>query len=393
VLACGTVLEISPDDPVGGGDSAVDGPGLDGGPAPDAPSGADAAPGTEIKVGNVTVTLEPPVLDVLAGGPTASFTVKVERPANDTTAVTVSYTAPADLTVPSIAPITSFAASANVGASPTATPRRTVMNIQIQAGAANATLPLVFRIARDLRTAGMTSFVPEVGDGPQSYSVEAWGAGGPSSNGGGGGGGYVSSPLSVAGGANVIVLVGETGSAYFGGNPGGGGGGMGGSNGGGGGGYSGIFIGVSASFPNARVIAGAGGGGSIDTNGVLHRGGGGGSPVGGAAQDGAGLAPGGGASAAAGGTGGASNNEGSPGGQLFGGNGYFSDEPGGAGGGGYYGGGGGGHGSGGGGGASLVQAGGTSMPGTRLVAGNDGHARRMTAGDPGKQGAVLITPQ
>jgi len=383
-LACGKALEIAPDDA-----------GTDGASSSDATPGADAPAGDPdggvptVLVGDIKVTLEPAVVDVLAGAMGTKFTVKVERPANDATPVNISYVVPSQLVIPVIPPLLGPSASTDVTALSTAAPRRLEMDVHVDTGTAAATLKLVIRVAQEYRAEGTTFFMTA---DAQTYSIAAWGAGGGANK--GGGGGFVAGDVSVAAGANVIVVVGSPGNdSLTAGTPGGGSGGDSPSelNGGGGGGYSGVFVGPTVSIGSAGIVAGAGGGGAESAM-VIQRGGGGGSTSSDPAESGGGTCGGGGASATAGGTGGGGTAA-RAGGPLLGGSGLAGDPAGGGGGGGYFGGGGGGGACGGGGGASLIPAGGTGLGGTKFVAANNGDARRLLAGNPGKPGAVLVVPK
>lgn len=375
-FACGKPLEIAPDSITGtGSDAAVEG-------------GADGGVPVEASLGELQLSLSPSVVDVTVGGAPPTVTLAVVRPPNDTTPVQAAFVGPTGVAIPPITPFTTDAASTTVSATDMAIPQRVVVDVLITAGSKMVTLPLVVRVASELRGPGTTTFTPLT---DQKYAIAAWGAGGGGTN--GGAGGYVAGEVVVTAKGIVNLVVGGAGGLPTASSPGGGGsGGTGGASAvGGGGGYSGVFVGT-VTQPNARLVAGGGGGGSSADDGgimVFPNGGGGGNLAGNVAENGSGTNAGGGASTAAGGAAGLSA---TTGGQLVGGTGANGGAPGGGGGGGYYGGGGGGLASGGGGGSSLVPAGGTSVPGHKLVPGDSADARRQTAGAPGKPGAILITP-
>lgn len=387
-LACGTVLDVSPDEPLtsnGDGGNKGDGAQAD----VDTVATSDAGDGgttTPVQLGDLTFTVEPAVVDVLAGGGVANLTVKVTRPPGNTAPVQVAFSVSNGLTIPLVNPFTGATGTTTVAASGTAAPLRMEIDVIATSGPATASAKLVVRIARELRAAGDTAFTPTT---DQTFGVTAWGAGGAASN--GGGGGFVAGFVSAKAGEPVLLQVGAPGTdTGVGGAPGGGAGGTGTASGGGGGGYSGVFVTV-AGTKRSFLVAGGGGGGSSD--GIVHRGGGGGSSANNLSADtGQGPQPGLGASAtapgSAGGTGQAGTSfAGGAGAMSSGGNG------GGGGGGGFNGGGGGGPASGGGGGASQIPNGGTGSGGTSLLPGNSGDVRRMNAGSKGSPGALIVTPQ
>lgn len=365
-FACGTVLELEPEDASAGDASPMEGE-------------SDAEGGTS--VGKLTFSLEPSALDLLGEDPTPkSFKVVIGRPANDATNVSIGLSsvpgvvlAPLATTVAPGAGDATFTVAVNV----TTPPQHASVSVQISTDQGTVTLPLTARVSRHLRDAGTFTFAFTA---DQTFDVKAWGAGGGDPL--GGGGGYAAGRLLLPKGTPLWVTVGDTAMATAGGAPGGG---TGCQSAGAGGGYSAIFF-ASNTFANAQLVAGAGGGGS----GGTAIGGAGGSTIG-AAQSGFGLEPGGGGGPAGGGNGGEGAVSGGP---LKGGGGNPDEASGGGGGGaGYYGGGGGGFGSGGGGGSSFTPDGGTQMNGDYATPANGADPERMNAGDPAHAGAVLIVPR
>jgi hypothetical protein len=220
----------------------------------------------------------------------------------------------------------------------------------------------------------------------QVLSVRAWGAGGGGAA--GGAGGYASDDMAqVQGGQSIFVVVGAPGGnpamkqSGIGGSPGGAPGGATSNVGaGGGGGFSGAFVGMGTSGTPIVIAAGGGGGAS----------GAGGAGGGATGEDGAPDGGGGGAGAAPGKLGGVPGMSAAGGSALQGGRGADekSTGAGGGGGGGRFGGGGGGESAGGGGGSgygrALISGKGTVPPDPK----ND----RQGAGEPSKPGRVVIQP-
>jgi hypothetical protein len=379
-VACGTVLEVSADDPTRGDASAFE-------EAAATREGSAAATDggfIDASVGKLNFALQPGALDLFAGNPSPkSFKVLIERPPGDTTAVTVRIvTATAVVVAPLIAMVTpGQEPTFDVTAADVSPPQRATVSVQVVTTAGAVVLPLTALVTKHLRAAGGFPFT-SVTD--QTFDVKAWGAGGADPF--GAGGGYARATIALPASTQLVVTVGASSTSTAGGMRGGGTGTQG---SGAGGGYSGLFFG-SVAFANARLVAGGGGGGNAGSAASTY--GGAGGSTAGAAQSGLGTDPGfGGGGPAGGGNAGAGAVSGGP---LKGGGGNPDEaNGGGGGGGGYYGGGGGGIGSGGGGGSSFAPAGGSTLGGNHATPGNAGDPERLGAGDPTHAGAVLIVPK
>jgi hypothetical protein len=390
--ACGTLLGITPDDP-----GAADGSANEGG------SSAGGGDGSTTDDG-LGATLAPASISLVAGDTTGvTLAVSITRPTADPSVVTVTFPGAGDLIVTPLpgndprAPAQAF----KITAIEAAVPQRETVNVIVSDGKRTVTRPLTILLAHHYRTGGVTSL--DVAS-TQTYLIKAWGAGGGDPS--GGAGGFAQGILSLEKGTySIVVGYGGmgSGSSSVAGTPGGGMSG-GGSLAKGGGGFSGLFAAsadpTTLDFGLARLVAGAGGGGTVGGGGTLPGGGGGSTDVN-SAEDGRGS-PDSGASPGAGGVPGPSNAvshiAGLAGTMLQGGTGGSDPaNSGGGGGGGYYGGGGGGSdGTAGGGGSSFVISSAMSpmtLGGVQTTAGNTTDADRGSAGAVGGDGAVIVVPQ